>query len=93
MHTIRLRAAWKPHSTIPQAFTRRFNKPTSIEREAVWLAVDTLPVEAQINGEPLEWDPASYRVDITAQLELSNELMFQVDDEALLKTVRLEIEA
>lgn len=103
-HTIRLRAAWKPRTQpnaepnsesdtqLQSSYTRRFNKPTGIEKVTVWLAVDHLPNESQLNGKSLAWDSATCRADITSQLEVSNELLFHVDDASILETVRLEIE-
>jgi hypothetical protein len=104
MHSIRLREPWERQRSGDSEirFTRRFNCPSGIAGETVFLVISGLAENTEIllNDESLASSGVQpggpLRVDITPLLQPANRLLMVRcgDDEALpFEEVRLEIES
>ncbi|MCS6866914.1 MAG: hypothetical protein RMJ56_12955 [Gemmataceae bacterium] len=97
MHTIRLGPPWQRCATAGgMRHARKFGSPRTLDaNEQLWLVCEQIPAAAilRLNGETLTTIEAagSVALDITSRLQPRNEVLIDVQTDAPLGEVRLEV--
>jgi len=97
MHTIRLGPPWQRRATATGTrHARKFGCPLTLDtNEQLWLVCEQIPAAAILclNGETIETidTPGSVAIDITSRLQPRNEVVIEVESEAALGEVWLEV--